>query len=41
MVFRVAVFDEAGQVADGIHERFIIDKEKFMQKTENRGKGNE
>ena len=41
LVFRVAVFDEVGQVADGIHERFIIDKEKFMQKTENRGKGNE
>lgn len=34
LVFRVAVFDEAGQVADGTHERFIIDKEKFMQKTE-------
>ncbi len=36
LVFRVAVFDEAGQVADGTHERFIIDKEKFMKKTETR-----
>lgn len=38
LVFRVAVFDEVGQVADGLHERFIIYKEKFMQKTEARGK---
>lgn len=38
LVFSVAVFDEAGQVADGTHERFIIEKEKFMAKTSNRGK---
>ncbi len=38
LVFRVAVFDEAGQVADGMHERFIIFKDKFMQKTAMRGK---
>ena len=40
LVYRVAVFDEVGQVADGIHERFIIYKEKFMQKTASRGKEN-
>ncbi len=38
LVFKVAVFDEVGQVADGMHERFIIHKEKFMNKTQNRGK---
>jgi len=38
LVFNVAVFDEVGQVADGMHERFIIHKEKFMKKTEARGK---
>ncbi|MGN1059050.1 MAG: thioesterase family protein [Clostridia bacterium] len=38
LVFRVAVYDEVGRVADGTHERFIIYKDKFMQKTENRGK---
>lgn len=38
LVYRVAVFDEAGQVADGTHERFIIDKEKFMLKVSNRGR---
>ena len=40
LVYRVAVFDEVGQVADGLHERFIIYKEKFMQRTANRGKDN-
>ncbi len=38
LVFRVAVYDEVGQVADGMHERFIIYKEKFMQKVNKRGK---
>ncbi len=38
LVFSVKVFDEVGQVADGMHERFIIHKEKFMQKTNSRGK---
>ncbi len=38
LVFSVKVFDEVGQVADGMHERFIIHKEKFMKKTNSRGK---
>lgn len=37
LVFNVAVFDEVGKVAEGTHERFIIDKEKFMAKTQMRG----
>lgn len=38
LVFRIAAYDEVGQIADGTHERFIIFKEKFMKKAENRGK---
>ncbi len=38
LVFSVAVYDEVGKVAEGTHERFIIDKEKFMAKTQMRGK---
>ena len=38
LTFDVKVYDEAGLVAEGVHERFIIDKEKFMAKCEKRGK---
>lgn len=38
LFFKVEVYDEVGLVAEGAHERFIIDKEKFMAKTEKRGK---
>lgn len=38
LFFKVEVYDEVGLVAEGTHERFIIDKEKFMAKTEKRGK---
>ena len=37
LVFRVIVCDEAGQVADAEHERFIVDEEKFMAKANSRG----
>lgn len=37
LVFRVTVCDEAGQVADAEHERFIIDIDKFMAKANKRG----
>ena len=33
LVFRVAAFDEAGLIGEGTHERFIIDKERFVSKT--------
>ena len=36
IVFKVSVFDKAGLVGDGTHERFIIDVEKFQSKTEER-----
>ena len=33
LVFRVAAHDEAGLIGEGTHERFIIEKEKFITKT--------
>lgn len=33
LVFRVAAYDEAGLIGEGTHERFIIDKERFISKT--------
>lgn len=34
--FTVCAFDDAGQIGGGIHERFIIDAEKFLSKAESR-----
>ena len=34
LVFRVQAYDEAGSIGEGIHERFIIDNTKFMEKAE-------
>ena len=33
LVFKVQAFDECGLIGEGEHERFIIDMEKFMTKT--------
>ena len=33
LVFRVAAYDEVGIIGEGTHERFIIDKERFISKT--------
>ena len=33
LVFRVSAYDETGLIGEGTHERFIIDKEKFIAKT--------
>lgn len=33
LVFRVAAYDEAGLIGEGTHERFIIEKEKFIART--------
>lgn len=30
LVFKVEAFDEDKQIGEGVHERFIIDEEKFM-----------
>lgn len=32
LTFKVEVFDQKGFIGRGIHERFIIDSEKFMNK---------
>lgn len=39
LVFKVAASDDAGPIGEGTHERFIIDKEKFMNNTEGKLKG--
>ncbi len=36
LVFEVKAFDEAGLIGEGIHERFIIEREKFMEKAESK-----
>ena len=33
LVFQADVFDECEKIGTGTHERFIIDKERFIQKT--------
>lgn len=38
LVFDVEVFDEAGLVGRGRHERFIINNEKFLAKAEAKAK---
>ena len=37
LVFRVKAYDEAGLIGDGIHERFVIDTERFMDKLKAKG----
>lgn len=32
LVFEVEAYDEAGLIGTAVHERFIVDSEKFMQK---------
>ena len=33
LVFEVKAYDACGLIGEGLHERFIIDNERFMQKT--------
>lgn len=33
LVFSVTAYDDAGQIGSGTHERFIVDSEKFFEKT--------
>lgn len=32
LVFTIKAFDEAGQIGEGEHERFIVQKDKFQEK---------
>jgi predicted thioesterase len=34
LVFKVSASDDAGLIGEGLHERFIINTEKFMARTE-------
>jgi len=36
LVFSAAVYDEAGKIAEGKHERFIVDSERFLARAESR-----
>ncbi len=33
ITFRVAAFDEAGEIGNGTHERFVVDSQRFLDKT--------
>lgn len=34
LLFRVEAWDEAGKIGEGAHERFIVENEKFLKKTQ-------
>ena len=34
LIFKVEAFDECGSIGKGTHERFVINKEKFMARVE-------
>lgn len=36
LVFSVRAFDDAGLIGEGTHERFIIDNQKFMDRTQSK-----
>lgn len=37
LLFRVEAFDGAGKIGEGVHGRFIVEDERFMQKAAKRG----
>lgn len=36
LVFKVAAYDERGLIGEGLHERFIIDNERFQAKADSK-----
>ena len=36
LVFHVTAWDDAGLIGEGTHERFIVNNEKFMSKTQSK-----
>ncbi|MDR2403281.1 MAG: thioesterase family protein [Spirochaetaceae bacterium] len=34
LLFKVEAFDEAGKIGEGVHSRFIVENERFVQKAE-------
>lgn len=41
LVFNVKVYDNSGIIGEGIHERFIINNEKFAAKAESKKEANQ
>lgn len=39
LTFSVRAFDEKGEVGAGVHERFVIDNERFLKKAAARAEG--
>lgn len=37
LTFEVKAFDDAGQIGGGVHQRFVIDNERFIAKAAKRG----
>lgn len=37
LVFKVSAYDECGLIGEGMHERFIIDSERFQEKANKKG----
>ncbi len=37
LVFKVTVFDEAGEIGEGEHARAVVNREKFLARTAQRG----
>ena len=37
LVFKVKAFDEYGSIGEGVHERFVIDTARFMEKLQSKG----
>jgi len=37
LIFKVEAFDSVDKIGEGIHERFIINTDKFMKKTREKG----
>ena len=36
LTFKVEAYDEKGLIGEGIHERFIVNNEKFQAKTDSK-----
>lgn len=36
LTFKVTAYDDAGEIGNGMHERFIVDRNRFMAKTSQR-----
>lgn len=37
LIFEVSAYDEVEKIGEGTHERFIIQKEKFLSRVQNKG----